>query len=316
MSLSRIGLALVVVAAGWLGSARADGPAVLKYKFAKGDKLVYRQEEEMKQNQTVMNFKIDTTSHQEKIALQVVDAIDEQGNATLKTKTERRKLKIDGQQGKYEFDSKSTERDTTSEIGSKATGILERLTGSEYEVKLSPRGQVLEVNGFAELIADLVKDNPQATQFTGLSTDNSGAKLSEQDAYIQLSDKPVGPGDTWEVPVDIELAKVGKIRGKMVYTCEGEDKVGDRKTVRIGMSSELAIDLNIEAGGAKVTGTISTTSSQGTAQFDPQAGRVLSVKRNFSMAGQLTVDAGGMILTVDTNQEQSTTTTLLDKLPE
>jgi hypothetical protein len=34
------------------------------------------------------------------------------------------------------------------------------------------------------------------------------------------------------------------------------------------------------------------------------------------MGGQLSVEAGGMIIPVDTQQEQTSTTTLLEKLPE
>jgi hypothetical protein len=314
MSLRRLGLLVVAVASGLVASA-ADEPVVLKYKLAKGDKLLLRNEQEMKQLQTVMGIKIDTTMNQESITSQVVGAIDEKGNAALKTKFERRKMKMDGQQGKYEFDSRSTERDSTSAIGGQMTPLLERLTGSEYEVKVSPRGEIVEVKGFAELIADLLKDNPFG-QFAGAAADNASAKLNEQENYVILSDKAVKPGDTWEVPIEMELTKAGKFKGKNTYTYEADDKVGDRKTIRIGMTTEMSIDLNVESDQAKVKGTISTVNSSGTAQFDPAAGRLLSVKRAISMGGQLTVEAGGVLLTVDMTQDQTSTSTLLDKLPE
>jgi hypothetical protein len=228
----------------------------------------------------------------------------------------RRKVKMDGQQGKYEFDSKSSERDTTSEIGSKNTALFERLTGSEYEVKVNPRGQVVEVKGFAELCADLLKENPQGGQYTGAVADNASAKLGEQQGLIVFSDKPVKPGDTWEVPIDGEITGVGKIKGKTVYTYEGNDKVGDRKTVRIGMVTDLSFELKIDSNEAKVSGTISSTSSSGTVQFDPAAGRIVSSRQTTSMGGQLTIEAGGMVFTINTTADETDTATLLDKLPE
>jgi hypothetical protein len=316
MSLRRLGLALCVGLFAVAGPVLADEPVLLRFKFAKGDKLLYKNDQEMKQTQNILNMKVETTVSQDAVMSRVIDDVDSSGKATLKTKAERRKIKIDTVQGKYEFDSKSTERDTTSAIGGAVTPIFERLTGSEYEVFVSPRGEVTEVKGYAELIGDLLKDNPLGGQFTGAGGGNPGAKIAEQESLISLSDKPVKPGDQWETPFELELAGVGKIRGKVTYVYEANDKVGDLKTVRIGITSEVTVDLNIEAGGAKVTGSISTTSSTGTAQFDPVAGRLISSKRTVTMGGQLSVEAGGMIIPVDNQQEQTSTTTLLEKLPD
>jgi hypothetical protein len=270
----------------------------------------------MKQTQTINNMKIENSTTQEAVMSRVVDQVDEKGTAIFKTKTEQRKVKADlGAAGKFEFDSKSTDRDTTSAIGASVTPLLERLTGSEYQVSITSRGEVADVKGFAELTADLLKDNPLGAQFAG-GGGNAGARLAEQESFIVLSEKPVKPGDQWEVPFEIELPQLGKAKGKVVYVYEGDDKVGDRKTVRIGVTTDLSFDLDLNAGGAKVTGTISTSNSSGTVQFDPEAGRVVSSKRSVSMSGQLSVEAGGMTFAVDNQQEQTSTSELLDKLPD
>jgi hypothetical protein len=269
----------------------------------------------MKQTQTLMTMKLQNDFKQDVITSRIIESIDPQGIATIKLKAERRKVTSElGPLGKYEFDSQSTERDTGSAIGTSLTPILERLTGSEYQLLISPRGEVREVKGFSELIADLVKDNPFAAQFGG--GDNKAAIQKEQDSYVVLSEKPVSAGDKWEVAYESELPKIGKVKGKTTYTYEGPDKAGNLKTVRIGLSTEMSIDLDIDQGGAKVTGSISSTTSSGTAQFDPAAGRVVSLKRAISLSGQLMVEAGGKVIPVDNQQEQSTTMELLEKLPE
>jgi hypothetical protein len=316
MSWRKAGLIVIVTAvSGWVGMARAEEPLLLAYKRAKGDTLYYRGTLDMKQSQTIMTTKVENNFKQDVITSRVIDDIDAKGIATVKVKAERRKVTSEaGPLGKYEFDSQSTERDTGSTIGAALTPVLERLTGSEFQLLVDQRGEVKEVKGFAELIADLIKDNPFAAQFGG--GDNKAAVQAEQEAYIVLSEKPVSAGDKWEVPFESELPRIGKMKGKTTYTYEGPDKVGNLKTARIGLSTEMSFELNIEQGGAKVTGSISSTTSSGTAQFDPKAGRVVALKRTLSLSGQLMVEAGGKIIPLDSQQDQSTTLELLEKLPE
>jgi len=311
MSLRRLRLAAIFGVLGLIAPALADEPVLLRYKLAKGDKLIYKTSQETKQTQDVLNQKIETTTIHDTIILREVDTVDLTGTATLKTKAERRKLKV----GDYLFDSKSTDRDTASEIGAAVTPVLERLTGSEYEVLVSVRGAVVDVKGFVELLGDFVKDNATAQQILGAGG-KAGAQIAEQDSFVILGDKPVSPGDQWEVPFDVDLEGVGKAKGKIVYTYEANDKVGERKTVRIGVAPDISMELKVDAGGVKVTGTLSATSASGTVQFDPEAGRVLTSKRSVSMSGQLTVEAGGMTIPVNTQSDETNAIELIEKLPD
>lgn len=318
MSLRLMKAVVVVVVGGWVAqatSARADEAILLKYKAAQGDRAVYKMGLDMKQSQSIMGMKIENTIKQETIESRTVEAVDSKGQVTVKLKAVRRKMNAEfGAAGKFEFDSKSTERDTGSAIGGAVTPLLERLTGSEYELVVTPLGHVAEVKGYAELVGDLLKDNPFAAQFG--AADNKSAAHQEQRAYLVLSEKPVKPGDQWEVPFDVELTKIGKIKGTITCTYEGPDKVGDRKTARIGVVNNISIEMNIDQGTAKVTGTLSTTSSSGTVQFDPEAGRIVSRKQTSGTSGQLSVEVGGMTIPVDNQQEMTETVELLDKLPE
>jgi hypothetical protein len=68
--------------------------------------------------------------------------------------------------------------------------------------------------------------------------------------------------------------------------------------------------------GASVTGTLKTIRGQGTAQFDPAAGRLVSSNATIDLAGELTVSVGDQVVPVQTEQTQTTTTELLERLPE
>ncbi len=172
----------------------------------------------------------------------------------------------------------------------------------------------------AELIADVIKDNFKGAVCGGGNGGNAAAKLTEQESFIILSDQPVKPGDQWESQFDVDLPVPGQSRKArtVTYVYEGNDKVGvNAKQCCIGVTTDLTFELSLEAGGAKVTGTISTSKSSGTVQFDPDAGRVVSSKRSLSTTGQLTVEAGGKTFTVDTQQEhRRPASEWLDKLPE
>lgn len=318
MSLRLMKTVVVIVVWGWVVHAplvKADEAILLKYKSAKGDATYYKMGFDMKQSQSIMGMKIENTIKQETTESRVVDSVAADGKATVKVKAVRRKMNAEfGAAGKFEFDSKSTERDTTSAIGGAVTPLLERLSGSEYELIVTPLGHVAEVKGYAELVGDLLKDNPIAAQFG--AADNKSAAHQEQRGVLVLSEKPVKPGDQWEVPVDVEMTKIGKIKGTITCTYEGPDKVGNRKTARIGVVSNISIEMNVDQGTAKVTGTLSTTNSAGTVQFDVEAGRVISRKQTAGLSGQLSVEVGGMTIPIDNQQETTETVELLDKLPD
>lgn len=314
MNLRLAGIAVLIVACGCAARAQAEEPVLLAYKVAKGETSYYRVGGEVKQTQSIMNMKLNNSFNQETVMSRVADNVDADGNATFKLKAERRKFTSEfGAAGKYEFDSKSTERDTGSVVGGELTPLFERLTGSEYQVIVNPRGRVTEVKGFAELVADIVKDKPIAAQFG--AGDNKAAVMNEQDTFVVLSDKPVKPGDKWENAFELELPKTGKFKSKTTYTYEGPDKVGIVTTARIGVTSDLTFELDIDQAGAKITGTLTTNNSSGTVQFDPVAGRVVSIKRSLSLSGQMSADVGGMTIPIDNQQEQTSTFELLEKLP-
>jgi hypothetical protein len=311
-----LGLTLFVMLACNVSMSLAAEPVLLRHKFAKGDQLVYRTGHEVKQVQTIMDTKIESTTNQDVVTSYVVDDVDGEGNAVLTTKAVRRKAKMDGDGGIYEFDSKSSERDTGSEIGTAVTPFFERLTGSEYRIKLTPRGAVVEVKGFAELIADLVKDNSYGALLAEVVADNEGAEYTEQEHFPIFSEQPVEPGDVWEQPFETKIKGLGTLKGKATYTYEANDKVGERKTVRIGINTDLTIDLDLDVMVAKLTGTLSTTHSEGTVQFDPATGRVVTSKQTLGLSGQLTVTAGDMVLAMVSSDEHTDTAELLDRLPD
>ncbi len=288
----------------------------LVYKFNKGEKTLFRTGGELKQVQTINNQKIETTMNTTSFGSRLVDTVDETGAARIKVKTERMTIKssIAGQTD-YEFDSKSTERDKSSAIGAALTPLYERLSGVELELSIAANGEIKDLKGYAEALGDLLKDNPIGAGFTGGGS-NDAAKTNAQELFPVMSDKPVKPGDTWGRPVDIDLKGIGKIKGKVTYKYVGPDKLGERATAKITAITDLSIEINLDVTGAKATGTLTSSNSEATVQFDPAAGRVVSYKSTQTIGGQLSIDVNNMTIPLQSDQTQATTYELLDKLPE
>jgi hypothetical protein len=252
----------------------------------------------------------------EQWVVRTVDGVDDQGNIHLTSETKR--LKVDavfGPLGKYTFDSESDDRDTASALGAAATPVFERLSGAMLKAVLSPKGKVTKVEGYKELLADVLKDNPLAGQFAGGGSDEA-AVLETQQQFLELPDKPVSPGDTWETSYEIKLPSLGTFKAKTKYRYVGPDKVDERTTAKIQATTDMTVDIDLKTDMAEATGKLSTTMSSATIQFDVERGRVLSIDDNFGLEGSMTVTAGGNMIDIQQKQTQKISVRLLDKLPE
>lgn len=296
--------------------AQAEEPIVLRYKMKPGDQHIYRTKVAMTQSQTVNGMEIETKIEQQDVALRTVEKVDEKGNYLIKSQNKQLQVSTQiGPLGEYKFNSKTGERTEGSNLSTALNPLYDRLKDASLNFKLSPQGEILEVKGYQELLGDVVQQNPLAAQFAGGGGDEA-AKLGFQQMYVKFPEKPLKPGDTWEETAEVPLRNIGKVESKSIYTYEGADTVGDRKTVRIRVSNDTTVDINIEMGGTKVSGKMTTTQSSGKVQFDPVAGQIILKEVSYTIDGDLTVDANGNIIDVESSQTQEVSVELLDKLPE
>lgn len=305
-------LALLVL----VGPALAQDAIQLKYQFKKGENYIYRQTTKMNQVQKVQNQMVVTEISQNNLNVLTPQEVDAKGNFHIKSENKLFVVKVKiPTLGDYTFDSRKKDNDKGGMLGGSLTPLYEKLSGANVTVVVSPQGKLIEIKGLKELLADVLKDNPLAAQFAGGGGDDA-AKISFEELFPALPDKAVSPGDKWDTPFELKLPQVGVIKGKKVYWYQGEGTVGKKKTVRIDVATEMALDLNIEMGGAKITGKMAIDTSKGTIHFDPQAGCVVSIASEYSLGGKLNVNVNGMDIPVGTEQTQQVTLELLDALPK
>jgi Family of unknown function (DUF6263) len=297
--------------------AQAQEPVLLRYKMKPGETRLYQTKAEIKQTQTFNGMPFENLITSTELNAYTLDKVDDAGNFHLQSENRRIQATMNlAMVGEYKFDSKATDNDRSSLVGAALTPVHEALTGAVIQVTHTPRGEVTEVKGLKDLIGEnLLKDNPFAAQLSAGATDE-GAKISLSDRFVDLPEQPVSPGDTWEVPFEFTMPGLGTFKGKSAYKYEAADKVGDRPTVRLSVRDEMSLDIDLEQMGAKVTGSLSITSSSGTIQFDPEAGSLVSKKANQTLSGNLNVAAGGQNIPIQQEQTHTTAVELLDKEPE
>jgi hypothetical protein len=309
---------VVALVAGWLlpSSLTADEPVTLQYKLEPGSSQLYQTSSNMQQKQTVAGQEISTSFTMREVTERSLRERTDDGDLEIASKNNRLYFEANiPQGGEFTYDSTKAERNTESELAEQLNKVFDRLSGATFTFTMTPRGELKTVEGFQKLLADILKENPGSAQFVGGGTDEA-QRLALTERLLYLPAKPVEPGDTWEQTTSAELPNLGTMKSRRTFKYEGPDNVNGRPTARISISSEMTFQLNMEQMGAKVTGTLKTTRGEGTAQFDRAAGRLVSSKSTMDLAGELSVSVGDQVIPVQTEQTQTTTTELLDRLPE
>jgi hypothetical protein len=310
-------LAAALIGAGLAASpAHAGEGLTLRYKLEPGDSQIYETSSNMQQTQTIGDQKLQTSFTMKEVAVRTLQERTDDGD--VKIDSENKRLSFEAnipQVGEYAYDSGKSERDSGTPLADELNKVFGRLDGATITFTLSPRGEVRNVSGFQELLADILKENPTGAQFVGGGTDEAH-KLALIERLLYLPENAVQPGDTWEQSLDSKLPNLGAMKVHRTFKYEGPDKVGERPTARITVAMEMSFDLELEQMGVKVSGTLKTVRGQGTAHFDPEAGRLLSYRATTELTGELNVNVGDMAVPVQTQQTQTTTVQLLDELPE
>ncbi|MCA9068474.1 MAG: hypothetical protein KDA84_06105 [Planctomycetaceae bacterium] len=297
-------------------SVWAQEGVVLRYKFSKEDPAIYRTTTEMNQTMFFGGQKFENKLTQTEVnTLELVETTADR-NLKLKHLNKRLTIKADmGPAGTYNFDSESSEREKGTALGSALNPVYETLSGVEYGITITPSGKVEELKGYKEVMETITKDNPLGSQFVGGGSDKA-FKESLAETFIILDDQPLKKGDTWEVPVELELPKIGTAKGKRVYTFEGPITQDNPNVVRITMSMEMSFDLDVKSEGAEITGNIGTDSSKGSVRFDVEEGKVISSSVEYTLSGDLNLKVGDRNLKSSLKQTQKRSSQRLSALPK
>lgn len=265
----KMSIAAALLVALVANSVQAADGVVLQYKAKKGDKNYLSTTTDLKMTQNIAGMDLKTTFTTKIVTESEVIDPTKKGEFVVRQKSLKYIMKAEFPViGKYEYDSTSSDNDSSGQISALLTPVNDAASGAVVDVTFSKLGKIVAIKGIQDVMKAVVDEHPEAAQFTGGSHTEDGAKTAYEEYYIPFPEKTLEDGDTWEKPLAMTLPSVGKFTGKTVYKYEGTETVKGRELHKITYTTDMSIEVNQKTGGAVVTGTLEVTASTGTALFD------------------------------------------------
>ena len=265
----------------------------LRWKFKVGDKLDYSMVQEM--NMAPVAEKPEpgqpappngTTMRQDMEMSWDVQGVNEAGEAVIKQKFERIKMKMATALGGFEYDSKSEEVPTG--FAALIAPMYKAMTDSEFEITMTSRGEVKDVEIPPEIIAAL-KASPGAAAMGEMATEKGFKEMISKGALVLPENAPK-EGETWSTKVEVKNPVAGTQTVVTTYTYEGTKEI-DGTTYAV-IKPELTMEFANDATGpdgkaSPISMKIAEQSSGGEVLFNINAGRLYTTK----LQQNVTIDA-------------------------
>ena len=258
------------------------GAVTLQLKLAKGKTYYQRTVIDQHVTQTVMNMQqVMDQSMGTGVKMDVL-AVDGRGNMRIRGTYNWSMSKRTGPLGSLDYDSAMQ---PTPPAGAEPFAAL---LGQGYLVKISPKGEVLDVNGIEELQAAVRKRLPpgaEADPALGALNqflDGKGIKQMVESALSVYPDKPVEVGESW--------GKKRVMSPMFELTIDSKWTLQKREAgmATIAMTSSLRsnADKPVEAGGMKMTFDLAGT-QDGTLRMQEVTGLIVSGLAQQQLKGEI-----------------------------
>lgn len=298
-------------------AAADETKADLKWKFEK-DKTFYQElTTETTQDIKVMGMVVNQKQKQTFFFSWTPIKQDEKDKTwTIKQKIEG--VKLDVQLGGNTINYDSTK--PAPAANSPLTEFFKALIGTEFTLTVGPDMKVAKVEGRKEFLDKLVAANPQMKPLLEQVLSEDALKQMADPAFAAVPNKEAKIGDTWKVPVKLNLGPIGSYDTTYEYKYVGkEDK--NKELDKIAVTVQLKYSPpagEAPQGGLPFrikSGNLESKKAAGTAIFDQKKGRVVSSDMELVLEGKLDVEIGSMTTTVDIKQTQKTTVKTTDENP-
>jgi len=257
-------------------ASSATAQTVLRFKFEKGNKLKYVMDQNMTMNMTgPQNLKL--TMNQQMEMKQAVNDVNAEGAADITQQITGMKMKMRGPGGiGFEYDSKKGGNQLQGPFA-QMKDIFDALLSAKFEMKMSARGEVLDVTVPAELLKKL-QANP-AMQGMSEMFSKDGFKQLIMQGSPTLPEKAVQRGDKWQHKFVMKNKQLGNPEITASFTYEGKE----------GNLDKIAVNMKFDLSKFKPPGGIqlkvTNFDTNGYMYFNNEAGRLerSTVKQNLEM---------------------------------
>jgi hypothetical protein len=290
-----------------------SGPMELKVKWPLGERVV--QNMEVKQTAEI------TVPNQPNPILQEMTMGQEYGLTVLKEYPEGgREVELEflglsmvmrmGGKPMVDYDSAKKSADD----GKNPVAVMfQKIIGAKLLYHLDASNRVERIEGVDTLLAQLESGGrPDLT--AGLkSMFNEGYFKQIMDTTRYLPSKPVQPGDTWPIQMEIPMGQIGIIKIDYTVTFQGWEQHGKRTCARLEVQGTLKSNPDPDAKTAGLSMNISEGTVSGVSWFDPELGMAIDASMDQGMKMTMTIpvnprgNATGKTQTIGSNMKQVVT---------
>ncbi len=192
----------------------------LLWKFVAGEKINYQMSQEME-----MTMDLGPGGETVSSVKQVIDmvweinAIQENGNAVLTQSIRRVRMEVGAPgQAEVKFDSASDE--PPQGYAAMLTPMFEALIGAPFQVTITPRGQIVEVE-IPESLLEAMSQVPGGAIMGSLATEEGFRNTVRQISIVLPKSEELTEGHQWTTTLEMENPATGKITSTTTYQYKG-----------------------------------------------------------------------------------------------
>ena len=271
--------------------SRADEP--LKWKFKAGDKFTYEMTQNMHtttaagpagSNEIGMNQTMDISW--------MIDEVDSDGNAVMRQKIDRVKLKMSMPGGQsMEYDT-AGDKPPQGMIAMLAP-LYKAMTDGDFKITMTPQGKIIKAEA-PESLAAALKNIPGAAAMGDLSSPEGIQQMLTQGS-MTLPEGETKAGESWTSELEMKLP-TGKQEVLTTYEYVGTKEVDGKAYAEIKPKMEIKSDVD---PNALMQMSIADQSSEGEILFDRELGRLHSSNIKQKIEMEMNVQGQSITSTID-----------------
>jgi hypothetical protein len=256
-----IGVAILLI-----GNALPAESATLRWKFTAGETLHYKMDQKTTTTMKPAGREIKTIVTQTIDSRWVVKSVAADGSAMISMTFDRIRNKVESPLSKMEYDT-SEKREPEGPAGAMLVKPLKALVGAEFKFKLSPQGEITDIQVPKSLLDAMKSTDPNSPE-AQMSTEEFWKKMvNESEFSLPKEDLAVGKG--WSSKGTVPLGSGLSLILDKTYTYVGPASNAEKIKLDVKATLDAPAIPNFEV-------KLVDSGSSGTFLFDNSKGRIVS----------------------------------------
>jgi len=265
------------------------GAMEFKLKWPVGERIVQSLDFKVTSEMTVPNqpapIKQDITMGQEYGLTVLKENADGGHEVEMEFLSVRMMMNMGGKPMMNYDSAKKSSGDSTNPVAA----MFQKIIGAKIQYFMDASNRVERIEGVDALVGRLTTGGP-ADMTTGLkSMFNEGYFKQIMDSSRYLPSKPVQPGDTWPVQMEIAMGPLGTMQMDYTITFQSWEQHGKRTCARLEFQGTVNSKPDSNSKPAGMTMSISDGNTSGVSWFDPELGMVIDTTANQDMKMNMTM---------------------------